>query len=607
VADVSRSRAVRIGSWILRLLCAGILGQTLFFKFSGSSESVYIFTTLGMEPAGRIGTGLAELAASILLLVPATAPLGAALSVALMAGAIGGHLTKLGIEVQGDGGLLFGLALTVLASASGVLWLERGRLAALARGLARRSGLHDAAAEPSCPHAPGTRRRVMILGGGFGGLYTALELERTLARDSEVEVMLVNRENFFLFTPMLHEVAASDLDLTNIVSPVRKLLRRVRFFQGDVLSVDLEGRAVTLCHGTDRHCHEIPFDQLVLALGSITNFFGLPGLAERALTMRSLGDAMYLRNRLIASLEEADTECATTIREPLLTFVVAGGGFAGVETIASVNDFLRAALPFYPNLRPGDIRVVLVHSGELILPELGPELGRYAARKLSERGIEVMTGARVSGVGDDGVVLKDGTVLRTRTLVWTAGTSPHPLLSTLPCEKERGRLKVNEYLEVAGHPGVWALGDCALVPDAKRGGFHPPTAQHALREGRVAARNVVASLRGGTLVPFRFTTLGQLAAIGRRTGVARMFGMNFSGFVAWWLWRTIYLGKLPRLEKKVRVALDWTLDLFFSKDLVQFLTERAPVLPGTTVTEATAAGHEAAPEAESLHGVAGGK
>ncbi len=420
--------------------------------------------------------------------------------------------------------------------------------------------------------------RVLILGGGFAGVYTALELEKRLRRDEPVEVLLVNRDNFFLFTPMLHEVAASDLDLTNIVCPVRKMLRRVDFFAGDVTAIDLGTRKVTLRHGSDGHTHEVGYDSLVLALGSVTNFFGLPGLAPRALTMKSLGDAMGLRNRMIAHLEEADTECACAIREPLLTFVVAGGGFAGVETVAGMNDFLRAALPYYGHLRAGDLRLVLVHPGDAVLPELGPALGRYAQRKLAGRGVEIRTGVKVTGVNDDGVFLSDGTVLRSRTLVWTAGTSPHPLLATLGAHKEKGRLLVDEHLEVPEFPGVFALGDAAAVPDPRTRGFHPPTAQHALRQARVAARNVLAAIRGEPRRRFRFATLGQLAAIGRRTGVARILGVNFSGFVAWWLWRTIYLSKLPRLEKKVRVLLDWTLDLFFSKDLVQFLGRPAETL-----------------------------
>src|SRR5262245_61680099 len=229
--------------------------------------------------------------------------------------------------------------------------------------------------------------RIVILGGGFGGLYTALELERTVARPGRAEVTLVNRDNFFLFTPMLHEVAASDLDLTTIVNPIRKLLKRVRFFHGDVEGIDLERRTVTVSHGDEHHHHELPFDHLVLGLGAVTNFWNLPGLAERALTMKSLGDAIHLRNRLIANLEQADFECCAHVRAPLLTFVVAGGGFAGVETIAAVNDFLREAVRFYPNLGERDLRLVLVHSGDLILPELGPDLGRYAQGKLAARGV----------------------------------------------------------------------------------------------------------------------------------------------------------------------------------------------------------------------------
>jgi NADH:ubiquinone reductase (H+-translocating) len=422
------------------------------------------------------------------------------------------------------------------------------------------------------------RQRIVILGGGFGGLYAALRLEKTLARDPDVEILLVNRENFFLFTPMLHEVAASDLDLTHIVNPVRKLLKRVQFFDGDVDDIDLPGRKVVVSHGAEHHAHELEYDHLVIALGSITNFFNLPGLQERALTMKSLGDAIYLRNKLISHLEEADFECCAHERQALLTFVVAGGGFAGVETIASLNDFVREALRFYPNLREEMLRVVLVHPGSVILPELGEQLGAYAQQKLAARKVEIRINTRVTGISESGVELSDGSALPTKTLVWTAGTSPNPLLEKLPCPKERGRLLVNECLEVPEWPGVWALGDCALVPDRRSGKFCPPTAQHALREGKVLAENLVATIRGGRKKPFEFTTIGQLATIGRRTGVANIMGVNFSGFLAWWLWRTIYLSKLPRVEKKVRVALDWTLDLLFSKDLVQFVTLRAPTM-----------------------------
>jgi NADH dehydrogenase len=425
--------------------------------------------------------------------------------------------------------------------------------------------------------AEAPRKKVVIVGGGFGGVYAALELDNWLFRYPDVDVTIVNRDNFFLFTPMLHEVAASDLDITNIVSPVRKLVATLEFFDGDVERVDLELRTVTVSHG-DGHTHDLPYDHLVLAPGSVTNFFGLPGLEERAITMKSLGDAITLRNRMIQQLEEAETECGAPDRDHLMTFVVAGGGFAGVETIAGMNDFVHHALPFYPHIPREKVRMILVHPGEVILPELSPRLGRYAQEKLIDRGIEIRAKTKVSCVTKKGVCLTDGTEIDAATIIWTAGTQPNPLVKTLPCKTEKGRVCVDEYLRVPGWPGVWAVGDCALVPDPATGGFHPPTAQHAIRQGKVLARNILRELRGEAARPFRFKTIGQLASLGRRTGVAQVFGFHFSGFVAWWMWRTIYLMKLPRLEKRLRVAIDWTWDLVFSKDLVKFLSRRRDVI-----------------------------
>jgi NADH dehydrogenase len=253
----------------------------------------------------------------------------------------------------------------------------------------------------------------------------------------------------------------------------------------------------------------------------------------------------------------------------LLTFVVAGGGFAGVETLAAIRDFVREALPFYPNLRPEFARTVLVTPDQLILPELSSKLRAYAQRKLADRGVEIMTTTRVTGVHGGVVELSSGQKIEANTLIWAAGTAPNSLVAALRLSKRNGKIEVNEYLQVPGFESVWAVGDCALVPNLRDGGFHPPTAQHALRERRAVADNVAATILGRGKRPFRFTTLGQLASIGRRTGVANILGMNFSGFIAWWLWRTIYLSKLPRLEKKVRVALDWTLDLVFAKDFAR--------------------------------------
>jgi NADH dehydrogenase len=411
-------------------------------------------------------------------------------------------------------------------------------------------------------------KRIVILGGGFGGVYAALHLERLLARKRDIEIFLVSRDNFFLFTPMLHEVAASDLEITNIVNPLRKLLRRTKVLVGDVEQIDLPNWRVLISHGYANHAHSLPYDHLVLALGSVTNYFNLPGLSELALAMKSLPDAIQLRAQIIGHLEEANSECLLTDRQSLLTFVVAGGGFAGVETVAALNDFVREALRLYPNLREEMVRVVLVHSGAVILPELGEELGCYAHKALARRGVEIILNTRVASMTEKEIVLTGGTPIPASTLVWTAGTVPNPLISSLPCEKEYGRVLVNKFLQVPEWRGVWAVGDCAFVPDARQPGkSHPPTAQHAIREGRVVAQNIAASLSRRPLKPFSFKTIGLLASIGRRRGVACIFGINFSGFFAWWLWRTIYLSKLPGLDKKVRVAFEWTLDLLFRKDV----------------------------------------
>jgi len=412
------------------------------------------------------------------------------------------------------------------------------------------------------------KKRIVILGGGFGGVYAAMHLEKLLARQGAVEISLVSRDNFFLFTPMLHEIAASDLEITNIVNPLRKLLRKVEVLLGDVNEIDLANKRVLISRGRSNRIEQLDYDHLVIALGSVTNFYDLPGLGELAVAMKSLRDAIQLRAQILQHLEEANSEGDPAERRSLLTFVVAGGGFAGAETVAAVNDFVRDALPFYPNLCEGMLRVLLVHSGPVILPELGESLGRYSEKVLEKRGVEIRLNTRVKSLTESKVFLTDGGAIPSRTLVWTAGTVPSPIIASLPCAKKRGRLLVNEFLRVPDWPNVWAVGDCAFVPDIRNpGSSHPPTAQHAIREGKVVAHNIAAALSGRPQASFSFKTIGLLASIGRRMGVARVLGFNFSGFFAWWMWRTVYLSKLPGLDKKVRVAFDWTLDLLFSKDV----------------------------------------
>jgi len=416
--------------------------------------------------------------------------------------------------------------------------------------------------------------RVVIAGGGFAGLYAAMHFDKRLARRADVEVTLISRENFILFTPLLHEVAAGDLYPGDIVNPLRRILRHVKFVDADVQAIDLNARRIRCIASVADRELEFEFDHLLLTLGSETNFFNMDGVRDWSVTMKSLSDAALLRNRMVALLEEASLQSDEAARRQLLTFVTAGGGFSGTETTGAVNDFVRETMRYYPQLREESIRVVVVHPGNFILPELGEELGRYAERKLLERKVEVIKGPRVANYDGVVVTLSDGTSIPAATLIWTAGVKPSPVIAQLPCEKERGRLLVSEYLAVTGIPGLWAAGDCAAVPVFDTDKFHPPTAQHGLREGVTVAKNIEAMILDRSLKSFRFKMLGQLASIGHHTGVAMVFGIKFSGFIAWWFWRSVYLMKLPGLAKKLRVMASWTLDLLFGQQIEQMITVR---------------------------------
>jgi NADH dehydrogenase len=416
--------------------------------------------------------------------------------------------------------------------------------------------------------------RIVIAGGGFAGLYAAMHFEKRLARRADVEVTLISRENFILFTPMLHEVAAGDLYPGDIVNPLRRILRHVKVVEADVQAIDLNLRRVHCVGGVAEHELEFEFDHLLLTLGSETNFFNMDGVRDWAVTMKNLADTSLLRNRMVALFEEAVFQTDDEARRELLTFVTAGGGFSGTETTGAVNDFVRETVRYYPQLSEQLIRVVVVHPGNFLLPELGEELGRYAELKLRQRKVEVIKGARVASYDGLVVTLSDGTSIPARTLIWTAGVKPSPVIASLPCEKERGRLLVSEYLAVTGVPGLWAAGDCAAVPILNTENFHPPTAQHGLREGVTVAKNIEAMILDRSLKPFRFKMLGQLASIGHHSGVAMVFGIKFSGFIAWCFWRSVYLMKLPRLAKKLRVIASWTLDIFFGQEIEQMITLR---------------------------------
>ncbi len=420
-------------------------------------------------------------------------------------------------------------------------------------------------------------KRILILGGGFGGVYTALTLEKLLKheiRRGDVELGLVSRENYIVFQPMLPEVISGSIGLLDTITPIRRLCPNTNLYTRTVECIDLDHRGVASTAGFGSRQHHLHYDHLVIALGNVTSFAGQPGLAEYALPFKYLGDALALRNRVIHTLEEADIEQDRDLRRALLTFVVAGGGFSGVEAVAELNDFVRAAAKGFRNVRADEIRVVLLHAGALILPELPASLAGFAQRLLARRGVDIRLNTRLAGATADTALLAGGERIATRTLVSTVPSAPNPLVAALPLKMERGRIMVDAGLEVVDHPGVWAVGDCAAARDAKTGELCPPTAQHATRQATLVARNIAAALRGKPKRVFAFTALGKMGSLGRRSAVAEIFGVRLSGFLAWWLWRTIYLMKLPGLDRKIRVATDWTLDLVLKPDIVQLKTER---------------------------------
>lgn len=415
------------------------------------------------------------------------------------------------------------------------------------------------------------RTRIVILGGGFAGVYTARALLQR-GRD-RVEVHLVNRENYLVFQPMLPEVISGSVGIADTTTPIRRFVPQARLHMRDVESINLGEKHVVCSPGFRPRHLVLPYDHLVIALGNVTDFRGLTGLAEHAMPFKTHGDALALRNHVIRVLEEADAERDEELRRQLLTFVVAGGGFSGVEVIAELHDFVRRALRAYPTISRSDCRFCLLHSRDRILPEVDERLALYAQNLLRRRGIEVMLGARLSAATASHAILADGTRLATSTLVATVPSNPNPLCDALDLPRERGRLVVDTFLRVRGRTDVWALGDCALVPLAAPPGgeptFAPPTAQHAIREARVAAANIAASMDGRALRPFAFKGLGSLCALGHRKGVAQVMGVRLAGLPAWFLWRTVYWSKLPGLQSKVRVGLAWLLDLFLPPDIVQ--------------------------------------
>lgn len=410
-------------------------------------------------------------------------------------------------------------------------------------------------------------RKIVILGGGFGGISAAKELGRLARRDSSIEVHLVSNENYFVFQPMLPEVVASRLEASHILNPIRQLCPHVVIQCAAVRSIDPAGKTVMLVGLDSKKGYTLQYDHLILALGLTIDLTRNPGMREHSLTIKTMGDAFHLRNHILQQLEAADMETDPEAAKKAMTFVTVGGGFSGVETIAEMNDMIKASLKFYPQARAIGRRIVLVHSRERILQELEESLAEFAQAKLRSRGVEIILNTRVKEATPEGIVLSNGQTVRAGTIVSSVGNAPHPLICQTGLPQDRGRIVVDECMRVKDATDIWALGDSAMVPDVKRGGFCPPTAQYALRQGKRCAKNVWAVVHGGAPSPFKFGGLGQLAIVGHRCGVAQVFGIKVAGILAWFMWRTVYWSKLPGLRCKVRVGIDWALDLIFPRDI----------------------------------------
>jgi NADH:quinone reductase (non-electrogenic) len=421
------------------------------------------------------------------------------------------------------------------------------------------------------------------VGGGYVGLYSALVLQKRLRR-GEAQITLVTPESFLLYQPFLPEAAAGNIEPRHVVVPLRPLLRRSRLITGRVTAMD-ESQRTAVVEPKEGPAYQVAFDVAIVAPGSVSRVPPIPGLAERAVGFKSVSEAIYLRNQVLSRMDAAESTTDEAVRRRALTFVFIGGGYAGVEALAELEDMARSACRHYRTVRREDMRWVLVDMAPAILPEIGRDLGEYALGRLRHRGIEVFLETRLESAEDGVVRLSNGREFETETLVWTAGVRAHPALVGfgLPLD-DRGRVRVDEYLRVVGVEGVWSAGDCAAVPDLATGGLSPPTAQHALRQARRLGKNVVAVLRGEQPKPFRYRALGGLASLGLYKGVARVLGVRLRGFPAWFVHRTYHVSRIPTLNRKVRVILDWTVGLFFRRDIVQLGSLQEPRGP---ITEAT--------------------
>ncbi|MDB5321654.1 MAG: Pyridine nucleotide-disulfide oxidoreductase, FAD/NAD(P)-binding domain protein [Phycisphaerales bacterium] len=428
--------------------------------------------------------------------------------------------------------------------------------------------------------APGLPTRIVILGAGFGGVYTALHLQRLFRKDPSVYITLVDRDNYFLMTPLLFEAGSGVLEPRHAVTPIRTLLKKAQFVEADVERIDLDARIVHARHSPAAKVYALAYDYIVLALGGVTNTKLIPG-AENAFTFKTLSDAIFLRNHIIDLFEQAEVETDPARKRRLLTFVAIGGGLVGIELIGELTEFTQNLTRTYHHINASELEFHLVEAGPKLMPEMERDLAEYAGEVLKKRGVRILMNTRAQRIEPGRVYLPAApadvvgapaaSFIESHTIMLVAGVTPSPLLADLPLEKDnKGRLIVESSMRCQARPEVWALGDCAHIPDPA-GNPYPSLAQHALREARVLARNIQTALRtpGAPLEPFVYKTLGMLASLGHYKGVGRVFKLKIRGFVAWWVWRTYYLMQMPRWNRRFRIMLDWTVALLFRGDVAK--------------------------------------
>ena len=406
------------------------------------------------------------------------------------------------------------------------------------------------------------KKHVVIIGGGFAGIATARRLEKRL--DAAWEIYLLSEENYLTFNPLLPEVVGASILPGNVVAPLRQMSKRTRFRMVRVTGVDPNSKTV---YYEGRGRGRLHYDELVLACGQAANMDFIPGMAELGLPLKTVGDALFMRNRIVSRLEQATIEPDPSARDWLTTFIVVGGGFSGVEVAGELADFLYSSVRYYKNVLREGCRVIVLHNGDRLLPELPQSLGRAAYKNFANRAIDVRLNVLVTTADERGVTLSDGSRVDGGTIVCAVGTRAQRFADALDFPKERGRILTNPDLSVQGAEHIWAAGDCARVPNAFDDGICPPTAQFAERQGKRLADNLAAKVTGRPTQGFNYRPRGQLASIGHTRAVADVFGIKLSGFVAWLMWRALYLMKIPTLARKARLYLEWTWAMFFPPDI----------------------------------------